>query len=121
MTNVVETECILDEQGVPDEETYLDDIGVGLGEKAQDETRFKNIKAEAFWNLRTWILKGGLLVRHPGFQQLTWIKYKVMTDMMIQIEPKADLKRRSGKCPDFAEALMLTFTERPPEPNVRVL
>jgi hypothetical protein len=30
----------------------------------------------------------------------------------VKIEPKEDLKKRSGKSPDFAEALMLTFYER---------
>ncbi len=27
--------------------------GVNVGEKAQDETKFKNIEAEAYWSART--------------------------------------------------------------------
>jgi hypothetical protein len=38
---------------------------------------------------------------------------------VLQIEPKQDLKKRTGKSPDFAEAFMLTFTPRAPEPNIR--
>jgi phage I-like protein len=37
-----------------------------------------------------------------------WIKYKVSSDKVIQIEPKQQLKARTGKSPDVAEALMLT-------------
>lgn len=64
---------------------------------------------------------GGKLAKHKGLRQLPWIKYKVSTDKVLQIEPKEDLKRRSGKSPDYAEAFMLTFTPRPPEPGVRLL
>ena len=137
MTNVTETERIMQEHNVSAEEVYIDDIGIGrgvsdrlkekgtavngvsVGEKAQDETKYKNLKAEAYWNLRTWILAGGKLLRDSRFHQLTWIKYKVSTDKVIQIEPKQDLKKRTGKSPDFAESAMLTFTPRPPAPNIR--
>lgn len=109
MVNASETVRILGEQTIlkPDgtkvirlkpEEVFIDDIGVGrgpsdrlkemgyavngvsVGEKAQDETMFKNIKAEAYWNARTWILAGGKLKRDSRFLQLAWIKYKISTD-----------------------------------------
>jgi hypothetical protein len=40
---------------------------------------------------------------------------------VLQIEPKQDLKKRTGKSPDYAEAFMLTFTPQPPQANVRLL
>jgi len=55
------------------------------------------------------------------FRQLPWVEYKVSTDKVLQIEPKEDLKRRSGKSPDNADAIMLTFTPQLPEPDVRLL
>lgn len=148
MTNVTETVRAIDEHAriLPDgtavkrlrpEDVYIDDIGVGrgpsdrlkemgyavngvsVGEKPQDETKYKNVKAEAYWHARSWILGGGKLLRDPRWQQLTWIKYKVTTDKVIQIEPKQDLKKRTGKSPDFAEAFMLTFTQGPPELRIR--
>ena len=148
MTNASETVRVIDEQTytLPDktqvkrlkpEDVYIDDIGVGrgvsdrlkemgygvngisVGGKAQDETRFKNIKAEAYWNARSWIMAGGKLKRDDRFYQLAWIKYKVSTDKVIQIEPKEELKKRTGKSPDFAEAFMLTFTQGPPELRFR--
>lgn len=148
MVNASETVRIIEAQEyiLPDntkhrrlkgEDVYIDDIGIGrgvsdrlkemgysingvsVGGKPQDETKYKNIKAEAFWNARTWILAGGKLKRDARFYQLAWIKYKVTTDKVIQIEPKEELKKRSGKSPDFAEAFMLTFTQAPPELRFR--
>ena len=38
-----------------------------------------------------------------------------------ELEPKVELKNRTGKSPDFAEVLMLPFTPCPPEPAVLVI
>ncbi len=94
---------------------------MSVGEKPQDETKYKNIKAEAFWNARSWVLTGGKPKRNDRFLQLARIKYKVTADKVIQIEPKEELKKRTGKSPDFDEAFMLTFRQGPPEPNIRLL
>jgi hypothetical protein len=40
--------------------------------------------------------------------QLPWIRYKVSSDKVIQTETEQQLKARTGKSPDVAEALMLT-------------
>lgn len=139
MTNVTETIRIMEEYGVRPEDVFIDDIGVGrgpsdrlkelgyevngvaVGEKPQDATKYKNIKAEAYWNARSWLLAGGKLVRHDKLRQLAQIKYKTSTDKVLQIEPKEELKKRTGKSPDYAEAFMLTHVQAPPEPNVRLL
>lgn len=137
MSNVSEVQRILKEHSnLSPEAVYIDDIGIGrgvsdrlkeldipvngvsVGEKAQDSTKYKNIKAEGYWNTKMWLDAGGKLAKEDGFKQLTWIKYKVNTDKVLQIEPKDELKKRTGKSPDYAEALMLTFTPQPPEPSV---
>ncbi len=104
--------------------------GVAVGEKAREPERYANKKAEYYWRLRMWALakdKDGKRInklkdhRLKGisvWQQLTWIKYKTDSDKVIQIEPKQDLKERTGKSPDFAEALMLTFADGRPEPRI---
>lgn len=137
MSNVSEVQRILQEHSeLAPEDVYIDDIGIGrgvsdrlkelgvsvngvsVGERPQDITKYKNIKAEAFWALKVWLSAGGKIVKEEGFKQLTWIKYKVNTDKVLQIEPKDELKRRFGKSPDFAEALMLTFVPHPPVPDI---
>lgn len=57
----------------------------------------------------------------PVWYQLTWIKYKVSSDKVLQIEPKEDLKKREGKSPDFAEAIMLTFADPVAQPGIVLL
>jgi hypothetical protein len=53
--------------------------------------------------------------------QLTCIKYKVASDKVLQIEPKGDLTKRTGKSPDFAESAMLTFVDPVGRPGIRLL
>lgn len=127
MVNVVEVQRLLDEYpNLRPECVFIDDIGIGrgvtdrlkelglevngvsVGEPAEDKTRYANIKAENYWNAANWIRDGGKLVRGDGWMQLSWIKYKVTSDKVIQIEPKLELKKRTGKSPDVAEALMLS-------------
>ena len=102
--------------------------GVSVGEKPQDPTKYKNIKAENYWLAAEWVKardgKGVLVsrvVKDDRWQQLTWIKYKISTDKVLQIEPKQDLKDRENKSPDFSEALMLTFSVAKPQPGIRLL
>jgi hypothetical protein len=115
----------------------IDDIGIGrgvtdrlyeldyyvkgeaVGGEPVDKSKYKNIKAENFWLLREWLQSGGKLEPHAKWSQLTWIKYKISSDKVLQIEPKDKLKERTGKSPDHAEALMLSFSEGRIVPGVR--
>src|SRR5438105_2388940 len=87
--------------------------GVSVGEKAKDPTKYYNIKAENYWLAQEWLKKNDtklLRDKDNRWHQFTWIKYKVSTDKVLQIEPKPELKKREGKSPDFAEGMMLTFS-----------
>lgn len=64
---------------------------------------------------------GGKIRSDPHWEQLAGIKYKVSTDKVLQIEPKEELKERTGKSPDFFEAFMLTFSTPKPQPGMRWL
>ena len=137
MTNVTEITRIMKKYKIPAHLVYIDDIGIGRGvtdrlkelgkrvngiasgAKPQDTTRYKNLKAEMGWNLRSWVKNGGKIESHAGFNQLAWIKYKVSTDKVIQIESKQELVQRSGKSPDYYDALALTFAPTKPRPSVR--
>jgi hypothetical protein len=137
MTNVVEVENLIND-GVNVENIFIDDTGIGhgvsdrlkekdhminaiiVGEKAPDET-FANIKAQAYWELRKWLKQGGKLARNEKFMQLGEIKYKEDTDKRLKIEPKEQLFRRGIHSPDVADALMLTFAPRKPQPGLVAL
>lgn len=139
MTNVSEVERIMRDYGVKASNIFIDDTGIGrgvcdrlkekgirvnpvaFGASPKDKTRYANTKAEDFWHARQWLEAGGKLLKSDKWQQLNWIKYKVNTDKVLQIEPKDDLRKRTGKSPDFADSFALTFTQKLPAPNVRVL
>jgi hypothetical protein len=134
MSCVTEIERIMTRYKVKAEDVYIDDIGVGrgvtdrlrekglsvngvsVGEKPFDEqekSRYFNIKAQSYSHLANWIKAGGKLIKHgkEGWDQLTWIKYKINSDRTIQIERKEELKKRVNRSPDTADALMLTFSQ----------
>ena len=85
--------------------------GVNVGMSAEDDEHFRNLRAEAYWQIRDWI-KTADLPKDDDFLQLANIKYKYSSAKkgQLQIEAKADMKKRGLVSPDVADALMLTFT-----------
>ena len=116
-----------------DEDISVDDIGVGrgvsdrlkelgyningvaVGETAKENETFMNLKAELYWEAKSWIENKGRVLKQDGWQQLSWIKYKTHRgERKIQIEAKEDMKRRTGgKSSDYSDAFALTFYEPP--------
>lgn len=142
MTVVTEVERLCHKWHVEPSNVFIDDIGVGRGvcdrlkEKGlnvngvsvgdrpiteQGRDRYLNIKSENYLALAAWVEASGRLVQDSDWEQLTWIKYKVNSDKNIQIERKEKLKARVGRSPDTAEALMLTFTKKRPQPRSWVI
>lgn len=87
---------------------------VRVGEPSSDPEKFYNLKAELFWKAKEWIAGGGKLVRHPAWQQLIVIKYKVNKKGQIQIITKDELRKKGIQSPDHADAFSLTFCPPPP-------
>lgn len=90
-----------------------------VGVAANDSKRFANLKAELWWGLRERI-EGGLLdltdLDEATRGQLCDTRSKVSASNRIQIESKDDYRKRNkGQSPDEADALVLTFYERPPQ------
>lgn len=129
MTNVTEALRLWNEHLIVDKETFIDDIGIGKGVTARltelkhkinavtvgkpsEDERFLNLRAEYYWAVKLWIEAGGKLKPHKNWIQLTWIKFKINSDKQIQIKRKEDIKKEHGGIsPDFADALMLTFSK----------
>jgi hypothetical protein len=95
--------------------------GINVGESAIDKEHFKNLRAELYWNLRDKFKDGEIDLsrisqsvydRMSG--ELTSIKYKYTSKGQIQIEAKKEMKKRLGRSPDLADALMLAFAPEPP-------
>ncbi len=86
-------------------------MGVLVGNPADDPQRFVNKKAEMYWRLREWILKGAELVgTFQQWEQILGIRYcselskvKIMSKKMMQSEGMVS--------PDLIESAALTFTQ----------
>jgi len=134
MTNVSAIQEIMEEYSIDASNVNIDDIGIGrgvtdrlielghninavnVGEPALfNPESFANMKAELCWEARKWIAQEDTrLDRREQWVQLTWLKYKTLSDRKIQMEAKENLKRRTGgQSPDYAESFYLTFAEQP--------
>lgn len=102
------------------QEQKMSVAGVNVGEGATDKEHFRNLRAELYWNLRERFREGQIsLSRLPSdvyerlSGELTSIRFKYTSKGQIQIESKDEMKKRLGRSPDFADALMLAFAPRP--------
>jgi len=127
MAQVGRIKRIMRDENVLAEDVFIDDVGVGggivdrlkeegykvravkEGEKAQNAEKFVNVRAEAYWELRKWILDGGALEKNEDWYQLSEIRYKEDSSSRLKIESKEDMRKRGLESPDVADALMLTF------------
>ena len=84
---------------------------VHVGERAEEEDKYYNVRAEIFWNLRAFIDKVGI-----GFdtemldEELTSITYGWdQKDSKIKIQSKDDIKKMLGRSPNDADAFAINF------------
>lgn len=110
---------------------YIDCIGIGAGvvDRLQEmgfecvegvnvarspnlKDKFKNLKAELYWELREWLM-GEMPVQIPDSDELhgdlCCFGYKYTSNGLLQIEGKDQLKSRGLPSNDCSDALMLTF------------
>jgi phage terminase large subunit len=95
-------------------EMGLPALSINVGEAASMKDKFRNLKAELWWDVREWLAKrecnlaGDITLR----DELIAPKYKYTMNQKIQIESKDDMKKRGvldGNSPDVADAFVLTF------------
>lgn len=97
-----------------------DIIGVNVAERARESGKFKNQRAEMWWNARTLVqpnAKGeiGLHidVDRRTMTQLATPTYYSDSSGRIVIESKADMKKRGMSSPDRGEAVLLALYDPP--------
>jgi len=86
-------------------------LPVNNAESASDKEKFRDIKAEIFWNLRQAFLEGSISIHDISriIQDLSSIRYDYMSSGKLFIVSKKDMKRDGLPSPDFADALALAY------------
>lgn len=125
-----QTAFFIKEEQLLDENTFIDDVGVGggavdpllregrkvrgvnVGVEALESSRFANLRAEAYWRLREWIKRGGRLSDSDEWYQLCQIRYKPDHRGRLRVMSKEEMRALGIDSPDVGDALMLTFTRR---------
>ena len=88
-----------------------DVIEVNFGGKSI-QPEYLNKRAEMWFELRDWLRGGGAIPNDNGLKQdLAAPIYWYDAANKIQLEPKADIKKRGLPSPDLADALALTFAQ----------
>lgn len=93
----------------------FDVIDVNSGIRADDPETYANKRAE-MWGCMRADIKAGMELRHPDgspdeelLADLTSIEYGFSQRNQIQLEKKADMKKRGLRSPDRADSLALTY------------
>jgi hypothetical protein len=92
------------------------------GAAAYDATAYFNRRSEVWGLMRDWLKNGAEIPDNPDLDvQLTALEYGFSNKGQIQLESKADLKKRSPEVgsPDLADALAMSFSVMvaPPAPK----
>ncbi len=88
----------------------FDVIPIDFGSSPIEEARFLNRRTEMWWKMAEWVRAGGCIPDDSELRaDLVAPTYKFTSDNRVQLEPKADIKKRLGRSPDKGDALCLTF------------
>lgn len=73
------------------------------------DARYKNRRAEMWFQLAEWVKSGGWLPKIPELVGELSAPTYTFVNGKFQLEPKDQIKARLGRSPDLADALALTF------------
>ena len=96
------------------EEGYRD-VGVNVAGRSSDPERYHNLRAELWWEFREKLDPEKTPIALPEddelLAELSSVKYKIDGRGAIQIESKEEMKKRLGRSPDKADAVVLAFAQ----------
>ena len=133
--------------GIDAKHVFVDEIGIGsgvvdrlreqgfrvtavnFGAGAEDRALYINVRAECYWRLREALSPDArgerLAIPNEAWTdemraELTSINYTFTSRGQVKIEDKDDIRRRTGRSPDHADALALTYARADGPPGVWV-
>ncbi len=83
---------------------------INFGGSAIDSDRYANIRAEIYFKTLEWLKAGGAIPNDTDLKsELTVTEYKYTSAGKIILQPKEHIKELTGRSPDRADSLALTF------------
>ena len=83
---------------------------INFGGAAIDSDRYANIRAEIYFKTLEWLKAGGAIPNDTDLKsELTVTEYKYTSAGKIILQPKERIKELTGRSPDRADSLALTF------------
>ena len=83
---------------------------INFGGSAIDSNRYANIRAEMYFKVLAWLKSGGCIPNDTDLKsELTVTEYKYTQAGKIILQPKEQIKELTGRSPDRADSLALTF------------
>lgn len=84
-------------------------VGINVGAPAKENDKYANMRAELAWHLRVVLEGGGSLPEDEMLRsELMAMRYFFRSGRLV-LEEKAEVKRRLGRSPDDADAVILAF------------
>lgn len=85
-------------------------IEINFQQRAINPERYANIRAEMYFNTLEWLQQGGCIPNDPDLKaELTVTEYKFTSAGKIILQPKEEIKELTGRSPDAADSMALTF------------
>lgn len=98
---------------------YNNVFEVPFGSAAMNRERYGNIRAEMYFKAKEWMENGGAIPNMSELRtELSKVEYKFDRRSRILLEPKDEVKKKTGKSPDLADGFVLTFA-KPVRPKLR--
>lgn len=86
-------------------------IEIQSGERARDNDKYMNRRAEMWGEMRDWLVYGAIDDTQNLIDDLTGPEYDIHMRGQIKLETKDSMKKRGLHSPDHGDALALTFAE----------
>jgi hypothetical protein len=92
--------------------------GVNVGASPRDKARFAKLRDELWWVAGRELIQSGAMdltdLDETTIGQLISPRYSIDAGGRVKIEAKADTRKRIGRSPDDADALLLAYYQGPP-------
>jgi hypothetical protein len=80
--------------------------------KENSKYGYKNLKAQNFDDVASWIRNGGKLKPHEGWEELRNIRQKEDSTGKLKIKTKEEMQKEGIPSPNYADGLALSFNEK---------